>query len=79
MGHLLHMGEKRNEYKTLVKRPLARYGWEHNIKMELKETGDYRVDWIPKAHGRGSWQGPVAGFCEHGSKPSGSMKGKEFD
>jgi hypothetical protein len=26
----------------------------------------------------GSRQGPVAGSCEHGSEPSGSIKGKEF-
>jgi hypothetical protein len=26
----------------------------------------------------GSGQGPVAGCCEHGSEPSGSIKGGEF-
>jgi hypothetical protein len=26
----------------------------------------------------GSGQGPVAGSCEHGSVPSGSIKGGEF-
>jgi hypothetical protein len=26
----------------------------------------------------GSGQGPVAGCCEHGEKPSGSTKGREF-
>jgi hypothetical protein len=26
----------------------------------------------------GSGQGEVAGFCEHGNEPSGSMKGGEF-
>jgi hypothetical protein len=26
----------------------------------------------------GSEQGPVAGSCEHGNDPSGSIKGKEF-
>jgi hypothetical protein len=30
-------------------------------------------------HGcNGSGQGPVAGSCEHGNEPSGSMKGGEF-
>jgi hypothetical protein len=23
-------------------------------------------------------QGPVAGYCDHGNEPSGSMKGGEF-
>jgi len=26
----------------------------------------------------GSGQGPVAGCCEHGNKPSGSIKDEEF-
>jgi hypothetical protein len=26
----------------------------------------------------GSGQGPVAGCCEHGNEPSGSIKGGEF-
>jgi hypothetical protein len=26
----------------------------------------------------GSVQGPVAGCCEHGNEPSGSIKGREF-
>jgi hypothetical protein len=26
----------------------------------------------------GSGQVPVAGFCEHGNEPSGSIKGEEF-
>jgi hypothetical protein len=26
----------------------------------------------------GSRQGPVAGCCEHGNEPSGSIKGGEF-
>jgi hypothetical protein len=26
----------------------------------------------------GSLQGTVAGFCQHGNKPSGSIKGREF-
>jgi hypothetical protein len=26
----------------------------------------------------GSGQGPVAGFCEHGDEPSGSIKKAEF-
>jgi hypothetical protein len=27
----------------------------------------------------GSEQGPVAGSCEHGNEPAGSIKGAEFD
>jgi hypothetical protein len=29
-------------------------------------------------YGFGSGQGPVARSCEHGNKPSGSIKGREF-
>jgi hypothetical protein len=32
------------------------------------------VNWIHQAQG----YGPVAGFCEHGNDPSGSIKGGEF-
>jgi hypothetical protein len=47
------MGEMRNAYNILVgdlegKRPLrrSRCRWEDNIKMDLKETGLQRVEWI---------------------------------
>jgi hypothetical protein len=47
------MGEKRNVYRILVgkpegKRPLGRprHRWVDNIKMDLREIGWDRVDWI---------------------------------
>jgi hypothetical protein len=55
-------------YRVLVgrpkgKRPLRRpkHRWEDNIKMDLRETGIDRANWIQLA-------------CEHGIKPSGSIK-----
>jgi hypothetical protein len=40
--------------------------------MDLREMGWQGVDWIHLA------QAPVAGYCEHGSEPSGCIKGGEF-
>ena len=57
------------------KRPLGRprHIWEDNIKMDLQEVG------------RGAWTGSiwfrtgqVAGTCECGNEPSGSIKYGEF-
>jgi hypothetical protein len=60
-----HIGEGRGVYRVLVgrpegKRPLGRprSRWEDNIRMDLRETGIYGVNWI----------------CEHGNEPSGSIK-----
>jgi hypothetical protein len=36
---------------------------EDNIKMDLREIQIDGANW-----------GPVAGFCEHGNEPSGSIK-----
>jgi hypothetical protein len=49
------------------RRPLVRprSWWEDDIKIDLREKGDV------------VWTGlilPVAGSCEHGKDPSGSMK-----
>jgi hypothetical protein len=58
-GHLTRMGEKRNLYRLLVrkpegKRPLGRprRRWIDNIKMDLLEIGLNVVDWIGLAQGR---------------------------
>jgi hypothetical protein len=63
------MGETRNTYKILVRkpegnRPLGRpsYRWEDNIRMDLKLVGAYGLD------ESGSGYGPVAGSCEHGNE-----------
>jgi hypothetical protein len=52
-GHVARMGEERNVYKVLVrkpegKRPLERprHRWEDGIRMDLREIGLESVDWI---------------------------------
>ena len=54
------------------KRPLRRpsHRWEDNIKMDLQEVGCGCMDWIELAQ--------VAGTCECGNEPSGSIKCGEF-
>jgi hypothetical protein len=71
--------ERRDVYRVLVgkpegKRPLARprSRRENNIKMDLQEVGCGGMDWIELA------QGQVAGTCECGNEPSGSVKCEEF-
>jgi hypothetical protein len=55
-------GEKRNAYRILVgksegKRPLGkpRYGWQDNIKTDLRETEWGGMDWIDLAQDRDQW------------------------
>jgi hypothetical protein len=57
------MGEKRNVYRLLVrkpegKRPLGRlrHRWIDNIKMDLLEIGLSGVDWIGMAQDRYRWR-----------------------
>jgi hypothetical protein len=52
-GHVARMGQRRNVYRLLVrkpegKRPLGRprRRWADNIKMDLGEIGWGGVDWI---------------------------------
>jgi hypothetical protein len=66
---------KRHANKMLVgkhegKRPLGRPRCrsEDNIKMDLKH-----MVWVYGLHLCGSVCGPVAGSCEHGNGPSGSI------
>jgi hypothetical protein len=65
-GHVARMGEKRNVYRLLVrkpegKRPLGRPRrmWIDNIKMDLLEIGLSVVDWIGLAQDRYSWRALV--------------------
>jgi len=75
------MGEKRGVYRILVgkpegKRPLGRptCRWEYNIEMDLQEVGCGGHGLDRAASG---W-GQVAGTCECGNEPSGSIKWGEF-
>jgi hypothetical protein len=71
------MGEGRSAYRILVGRPergrplgRPRRRWKDNIKMDLQEVGWGSMDWIDMAQ--------VAGCCECGNEPSGSIKRGEF-
>jgi hypothetical protein len=57
-GHVAHMGKRRCVYEVLVrrlegKRPRRR--WGDNIKMDLRETGIDRANWIRLAQDRVPW------------------------
>jgi hypothetical protein len=51
-----------------------RHRWKINIKIDLYQTGvgECGLD------STNSGYRPVAGSCEHGNEPSGSIKGEEF-
>ena len=60
------MGEDRGMHRVLVgkpegKRPLGRprRRWEDNIKMDLKEFGRGRGDWMELAEDRDGWRALV--------------------
>jgi hypothetical protein len=62
-GHVAQMGEKRNVYRLLVrkpegKRPLGRprRRWVDNIQMDLLEIGWSSADWIGLAQDRDKWR-----------------------
>jgi hypothetical protein len=62
-----HRGEERKLYKVLVgkpkgKRPLEklRCRWEDGIRMELREIGWGRVDWIRLAQDMDQWWAVVS-------------------
>jgi hypothetical protein len=74
------MGARRGAYRILVGRPEGkrslgkpRRRWENNIKMYLREVG-----WGQGLDRFGSGWGQVAGSCECGNEPSGSIKCGEF-
>jgi hypothetical protein len=65
-GHVVRMGEKRNAYSILVrkpegKRPLGRprRRWVDNIRLNLGEIGWDGVDWIHVAQDRNQWRAVV--------------------
>jgi hypothetical protein len=57
--------------KSEEKRPLGRHRrrWESNNEMGLKEIG-----WGRRLDSSGSRCGPMAGLCEDGNEPTGSVK-----
>jgi hypothetical protein len=78
VGHIARIGEMRNEYKILVRKPKGirplgrnRRRWKGNIRMYLRDIGWEVVDWIHPNSG----QGPVVGSYEHGNETSGSKEG----
>ena len=80
-GVVAHMGERRGVYRVLVSRPEGkrrhwrpRSRWEDNIKMGLQEVLWRDMDWIDVAKDRVQ----VAGCCECGNEPSGSIKCEKF-
>jgi hypothetical protein len=57
------MGQMKNSYNTLVRKPggkrprgRPRHGWEDNTRMGIRERGWEVVDWIHLAHDRNQWQ-----------------------
>jgi hypothetical protein len=73
-GHVARMGEKRNAYRLLVRKPEGRrplgrprHRWLGNIKMDPVEVGWGDVDWICLAQDRDS-------SCEFGIEHLGSIK-----
>jgi hypothetical protein len=57
------MGEGRGVYRVLVGRPEGkrqlgkrRCKWEDNIKMDLREIGNYWANWIRLAQDRIQWR-----------------------
>jgi hypothetical protein len=93
VGHVESMVEKIGVYRVVKgkpegKRPLGRprYRWEGNIKTDIQEGWWGGVDWMNLHEaGCGAWTGSiwfrtgkVAGTCECGNEPSGSIKCGEF-
>jgi hypothetical protein len=65
-GHVARMGEKRNVYRLLVRKPEGRRPlgrprrrWIDNIKMDLLEIGVNVVDWTGLAQDRYRWRALV--------------------
>jgi hypothetical protein len=65
-GHIARMGEKRNAYRLLVRKPEGRRPlerprrkWLNNIRMDLVEVGWGDMDWIGLAQDRDRWRAIV--------------------
>jgi len=62
MGHVARMGELRDVYRVLVRKPEGksplgrpRNRWEHNIMMDLQELRCGGMDWIYLAQDKDRW------------------------
>jgi hypothetical protein len=65
-GHVSRMGEKRNMYRLLAKKPEGkrtlgrpRHRWLDNIRIGLVEVGWGDVDWIGLVQDRNRWRALV--------------------
>ena len=65
-GHEARMGEGRDLYRGLVRKPerksqlgRPRRRWEDNIKLDLQEVGCEGMDWIDLAQDRFRWRALV--------------------
>ena len=65
-GRVARMGERRDVYRVLVRKPEGkrslerpRRRWEDNIKMDLQEVGCGGMDWIDLGQDRNRWQAVV--------------------
>jgi hypothetical protein len=66
VGHVAKMGEKRNAYRLLVRKPEGkgplgrpRLRWMDNIRMNHGEIGWGDEDWIGLAQDRDKWRALV--------------------
>jgi hypothetical protein len=66
MGHVAQMGEKRNMYRLLVRKPEGkrqlrrpRLRWVDNIKTDLVKKRWSNVDWIYLAQDMDKWRALV--------------------
>jgi len=67
-GHVARVGERRDVYRVLVRkpegkrplgRPKRRRRWEDNIKMDLEEVRCGGVDWIYRSQDKDRWRALV--------------------
>jgi hypothetical protein len=77
MGHVAHIGEMRNTYKTFVEKSEGKcslgrpkHRLEDNIRLDLKETGCEAVELIHAALYRDELE-----LLEHGNKQLGFVTG----
>jgi hypothetical protein len=66
-GHVARIGEERGVQRVLVgkpegKRPLGRprRRWEDNMKLDLRDVGGGRGDWMELAQDRDGWRAIVS-------------------